>query len=210
MKNTLVIGLVGGIASGKSAVGRLMAKKGAVLIDCDRIVGKLLDRAAVRTALGRRFGPGVLDKRGRIDRQALADQVFHDAAALRRLERILHPPTLTALKKKLAAAKQRGAPAALIDAPLLLETGLSRRCDLLVFVEASLQARRRRAVETRGWKPGELARREKYQWPLAKKRRMCHTVILNRGSIPELSRHVERVWSAHVARRKPLGRSRYV
>ncbi len=206
----LVIGLVGGIGSGKSAVGRLLARKGARIIDCDRIVARLLDRPAIRRAARRAFGRGVLASGGRIDRRALADRVFPDPAALRRLERILHPPTLATVNRALAAARREKLPAAVIDAPLLLETGLSRRCDLLLFVDAPLAARRRRVTANRGWRPGELARREKMQWTLAKKRRMCDTVLPNRGSIPELSRHVEKLWSARVAWMNPPRRKAHV
>ena len=210
-QGSVIIGLVGGIGSGKSAVSRLLSKKGAEVIDCDRIVADLLERPAVRRAVGRAFGGGVLDRVGRIDRRALAERVFTGtAAALRRLERILHPPTLAALNQSLAAARHRKAPATVIDAPLLLETGLHRRCDLLLFVDAPLRVRRRRVAANRGWSPGELARREKRQWTLARKRRMCHTVIPNRGSIPELSRYVEKVWSARVARMIPAKRRSHV
>lgn len=200
MRGPLVIGLVGGIGSGKSAVSRLLARKGARVIDCDAIVGALLDAPSVRRKLVRAFGPGIRGADGRIDRKALADRAFPDAPALRRLERIVHPPTLREIERELARARRDGIAAVVIDAPLLLETGLHRKCGLTVFVDAPARARARRVAERRGWSRGELARREKRQWPLARKRRMCDTVLPNRGSIADLSRQLDKLWSARIAR----------
>lgn len=202
-RRPLVIGLVGGIGSGKSTVSRLMARKGARVVDCDRIVGRLLDSPAVRTRLARTFGPAVLGPGNRIDRKALADLVFSDPERLRKLERIVHPPTLGEIRRALASAWRRGTPAVVIDAPLLLETGLHRACDLVVFVDAPPRFRARRVVRRNGWAAGELSRREKCQWPLERKRRMCDSVLPNRGSIADLSRQLDKLWSARIARLIP-------
>lgn len=176
----LVIGLVGGIAAGKSAVANLFVARGFEHLDADAVARAVADLPAVVTAVAAAFGPGVVVA-GRLDRANLGQQVFADPAARRRLEAILHPYILAALDERLAAAKAAGRPA-LLDAPLLFETGLDHRCDHVVFVDAPLTVRQQRAA-TRGWAPGELERREAAQLPLTTKRERATTALDNGQSL---------------------------
>lgn len=183
----LVIGLVGGIAAGKSAVAGLFAAHGVEHIDADRLaheVGAEPDvLRAVAATFGERFVAG-----DRLDRPALAALVFGDPAARQRLEAILHPRIRARIVVALAAARARGH-SALVDAPLLFETGLDTLCDTVVFVDAPPAVRATRAA-ARGWSTDELARREQHQLPLAEKRARAAHALDNGGAIAATGRAV--------------------
>jgi dephospho-CoA kinase len=188
------------VGSGKSTVARLLAARGARVLDADRIARAVLNLPAVRAAVRRAWGPGVIGRDGRPDRKALARIVFRDASALRRLNRQVHPRVVERIRQETARLR-RGRRPIVIDAPLLLETPLHRLCDRLVFVEAPPRTRALRAARERGWAPGELARRERFQADLDRKRRRADTVIDNGGPWASTARQVARVWQTLTTRR---------
>lgn len=196
----------GGIASGKSTVGRLLTARGATLLDCDRVAHEVLAEPAVEAAVREAFGAGVAGPDGRIDRRALGRVVFDDPAALARLEALVHPRVRDRVQAALAALRSDGAgrrPVAVIDAAVaskmrLLDGG---DYDVVVFVDVEPETRRRRALE-RGWAPGELERREARQESLAVLRDRADVVIPNDGDLREAESHVERVWSEFVEPRR--------
>lgn len=194
----LVIGLVGGVAAGKSTVAAMFARRGLCVIDADAAARAATADAATLAALTAAFGTAVAPN-GQLDRAALAQVVFADPAARSRLEAILHPPILRALDAALAAAKADG-DSALLDAPLLFETGLDARCDTVVFVAATPAVRAQRA-HRRGWPAGELERREAAQWPLAQKAARCRFTIDNGGDLAATERGVDAVLAALAAER---------
>lgn len=173
-----VIGITGGIGSGKSTVARAFAALGCVVADADADARAALDEPDVRGAIVAAFGDEVLGPEGRIDRPALARRVFGDEDARRRLEGIVHPRVHERREATFAAAPP-DAPALVIDAPLLLEVGLERRCDAVVFVDCPREERLRRVRTTRGWDEDELARRERAQLPLDAKRSRADHVVVN-------------------------------
>lgn len=175
-----IIGLLGAPGSGKSFVARTFAEQGAGVIDADRLARQALEEPAVREALRQWWGDAVFDAAGRVDRQAVGARVFEDAAALRRLESVVHPRVKAgraALRDRYAV--DRSVVAIVEDSPLLLEQGLDRECDVLVFVDAPRAVREQRVGETRGWSSAELARREKNQAPLDIKRDRADYVVNN-------------------------------
>jgi dephospho-CoA kinase len=176
----LVIGLLGGVAAGKSAVARIFAAHGLWHIDADAITRATASEPAVLAQVAAAFGPEAV-RAGALDREAIGRAVFADPAARKRLEAILHPPVLARIDAELAAARSQGV-SALLDVPLLLETGLDTRCDVLVFVAAAANVRKERAA-ARGWPEGELARREAAQAPLASKQQRAHHTVSNDGPI---------------------------
>lgn len=198
------MGLTGGVGSGKSAVARILARRGARVVDCDRIVAGILRRPRVVAAVRRTWGADVTPG-GRVDKARLARAVFGNAGALRRLERIVHPPTLREIARRLRRARRAGARAAVLDAPLLLETGLDARCDRVLFVAAPAAVRERRVRARRGWAPGERAARERRQWPLAEKRRRADAIIDNAGNLAATRRQVDRFWNRFIAPRPTRG-----
>ncbi len=171
-----VVGIVGGIASGKSTVAaELAASCGAGLLDADVVARRVLMRPGVQNEVGRAF-PRAVGKDGKVDRARLAELVFRDGKALARLENILHPPIRRALQRRLERAEET---VVLIDAPLLQETGLDAMCDLVVYVECSARLRRARSRRARGWTQKEHDEREARQWSCRKKRAQADFVVRN-------------------------------
>jgi len=185
-----ILGLLGGIGSGKSAVAADFESLGATYIDADRIAHRIIDAPPVRRTLSRWWGPGVL-RGGRVNRAEVARRAFASRGAASRLNALLHPRIERELKKEIARARRRGG-VAVLEAALLLETGADRWCDALVFVDAPRAARIRRAAR-RGWTAAEWSRREKLQRPPARKRARADYVIDNGGTRAATRRQVETI-----------------
>jgi dephospho-CoA kinase len=190
-----VIGVLGGIASGKSLAARMLAGSDGELIDADELARAELDSPAGREFVARRFGPALVAPDGSPDRAKLAELAFGDRGGRARadLEGWIHPRVRARIWARLEDAARAGR-RAVLDVPLLLENdqahGLARRCTALVFVDADAALRARRAEQARGWRPGELARREAAQMPLAAKRARAAFVLDNHGSPADLERQV--------------------
>lgn len=166
------------------------------MVDADAIAHGVLQFPGARRALVRAFGRGIL-RDGRPDRREIARRAFRNAASVRRLNAAVHPFVRREVRSRLARLRRRGG-LILLDAALLLETGADRWCDAVVFVDAPSACRKRR-VRNRGWDPGEWERRERVQWPVARKRARADWVLRNQGSRIRLRRKVEnlarKIWS---------------
>ncbi len=193
----LVLGLAGGVASGKSAVARQLAGADGLVLAADAIAQEALDAPEVVAKVRERFGPEALDEAGRPDRAAIGAVVFADPDARKVLEGWIHPAVRARILAELEDAGRREIPVVVLDVPLLFENdaqhGLVARCDAILFVESPLAEREARATAYRGWSPGEVARREAAQLPLEQKRARCTHVVQNMGSLDELEREVARV-----------------
>ena len=185
----VVIGILGGVAAGKSAVAAAFAAHGLRHVDADRIAREVTSRPDVVRAVAADLGAEVLGLDGGLDRQKLAAKIFSDPAARARLEAHIHPPVRSAILSELALARADGA-SVLLDVPLLLERGLIAECDHVVFVATSYAVRAARAAQ-RGWEPSELARREAAQAPLAEKRARADFEIDNDGSLDAMHLQVQ-------------------
>lgn len=198
-----VFGVLGGIASGKSAVARALAGPDGLVLDADHMAHEALASEEGRRRLVERWGAEVLDPDGRPDRKRIAERVFGAPAELAWLEGWIHPAVRVRMHAELEAARAAGVPRVALDVPLLLEHddrhGLVERCDALVFVDAPAAVRDERARRTRGWPAGELARREALQLPLETKRARAHHVIENHGDLAELSAAVASLLAARAA-----------
>jgi dephospho-CoA kinase len=183
----LVIGLLGGIGSGKTTVARLLAERGVTVLDADRHAREVVQSPAVLAALVARFGRGILDARGGLDRAALARAAFADEGATADLNALVHPEVRRRLLDELSRC---GDQAVVLDVPLLLESPLASRVQTWVFVEADERQREARMAD-RGWAPGERGRRESRQADLARKRARADYVLENSGSIEDLGRRVD-------------------
>jgi dephospho-CoA kinase len=191
-----VIGLLGLPGAGKSTVAAEMADRGAAVIDADALARQAMSEPAVREAVLQRLGEAVLTDGGEVDRAAVGRAVFGDEPALRWLEGLIHP-RVRARRRELRE-NYAGDPDVLAiveDSPLLLESGLDQACDVLVLVEAPREERLRRLAESRGWREDELARREKNQWPLDKKRKRADHVISNGAGEAGRTTEASRVFS---------------
>ncbi|WP_305786418.1 dephospho-CoA kinase [Symbioplanes lichenis] len=189
----LKVGLTGGIGAGKSAVARLLAERGAVIIDADvlsrEVVAPGTDGLA---AVAEAFGAGVLTPAGELDRPALGTRVFGDTGARRTLEKIIHP-RVRARTAQLTSEAPLDA-VVVNDVPLLVETGLAPSYHLVVVVEADPETRVTRLVETRGMTQEQAAARIAAQAGDDERRAAADVVISNGGTLAELETQVTRLW----------------
>jgi len=175
-----IIGIAGGIGSGKSTVARLFGEMGACVIDSDAMVRAAYKDERVKQQLKKWWGAMLFDPNGEVDRAAVWRKVQDRPDELRMLEGLLHPMVNEARERLMKAkADDPDVTAFVWDTPLLFETGLNELCDKVVFVEAPLDVRQRRVQETRGWGPEQLARRENLQMPLDNKRQISDYVVVN-------------------------------
>jgi dephospho-CoA kinase len=192
-----LIGLLGGVASGKSMVADMFRRLGAEVLDADRIGHEVLRMPAVRAAVGGRWGKDVIGPDGEVNRPALAKIVFapppDGPRELAELERITHPEIRRRLQAEVAELSRQGAKLAIVDAPVMLKAGWNQLCDALVFVDAPADQRQARAV-ARGWTAAELARREAAQEPVEEKRRLADFVLDNSQDVSYIQSQVERCW----------------
>lgn len=190
-----VIGLTGNIGSGKSTVARLLAERGAVVIDADELAGEALAEPDTVDRIARAFGEETAPE-GRVDRAALASRVFDDAEARRRLEAIVHPRVAALREEAERTARARRPPAPLIvhDVPLLFEAGLAEAMDATVVVDAPLATRVARVVARSGLDPDEVRSRDAAQWPAERKRALADVVLDNSGSPGALAAQIDAVW----------------
>ncbi len=200
MDEMKTIGLVGGVASGKSVVGRMLVDLGAGLLDADRAGHAAL--AEVREALRQRWGDTILTPTGEVDRAAVAKHVFAEDKSgtneRKFLESLLHPRIRTRLNHLRDEFAAEGKAAVVLDAPLLLEAGWAPLCDFILFVDVPPEKRLERA-KSRGWSDAEFTRREAAQWPTAEKRRYATQILLNTGTQAELRNAVRNFWTENIA-----------
>jgi dephospho-CoA kinase len=186
-----VLGLVGGIGSGKSFLARgLAARRNVVIVDGDRIGHAVLNLESLRKPLHDRFG-AIFLSHGEVDRRALAQLVFGPtpahAAARADLERLVHPQIRSRLQSEIEQARAANvAEAVLLDAPLLLEAGWDALCDAVVFVDCDEVERRVRVRRDRGWSDDEFQFRESSQWPLARKRAAADLIVTSSPDLRQM------------------------
>lgn len=183
-----VIGIVGGIGSGKSTVAGELVKLGCLLVDADRIGHQLLDDPQVRDQLRRRWGDEIFDSSGCVDRKVLGKIVFADAKELSALNAILHPLIRLEMERLITEAQLRKDVAAVVlDAAILFEAGWENLCHHLVFVKSSASQRLIRVRDQRGWDEATWSGRENSQNSLDKKALMCDYTIDNSSSVSHLA-----------------------
>lgn len=170
----LVLGLTGSIGMGKSTTARFFAEEGVPVLDADAVVHALYDGEAV-AAIETAF-PGT-SKDGRIDREELSRRVVGDPAALKRLESIVHPLVRAAQARFLADAERSGAPVAVLDVPLLFETGGDQRVDAVVVVSAPADVQRARTLDRAGMTAEKFDALMQKQMPDAEKRRRADFIV---------------------------------
>lgn len=186
-----MIGLCGGVGSGKSAVAAEFARRGCLIIDSDRMSHTALETDEVRERLRSWWGDRVFGADGRVNRRAIAGIVFSSEAERRRLELLVHP--LIERWRVDIIHRSRSDPAVkaiVLDSPLLFESGLNRLCHAVIFVDADDASRLARLRASRGWDGPELAQRERWQIPLEQKRSQADYVVDNNGPVDRLGSQV--------------------
>ncbi len=192
-----LVGLTGGIATGKSTAARLLAREGAVVVDADRVAREIVEpETPGLRAIRRIFGPSVLTADGRLDRDALARIVFSDRGARERLNAILHPLIGAEVDRRVEQALARDPEAVVVyDVPLLFETGAEGRCDLVVVVYVPTEIQLRRLMLRDALTETDARARLAAQMPIDEKARRADVVLDNRGFPEALEASVRALWA---------------
>jgi len=196
----LLVGLTGGIGSGKSTVGRLLAERGAILIEADALAREVVEPGTPGfERVMEAFGTGVVTPQGSLDRAALAREVFRDGGRRRALEAIVHPEVARRFAEEVE--RYRGTDRIVVYAvPLLVERGLAPAFDVVLTVAAPEEQRIARVVAERGSDPDEVRARIASQVGDPERAAVADRVIVNAGSREDLARAVEDVWGFLVER----------
>jgi dephospho-CoA kinase len=190
-----IIGIIGGIGSGKSTVAAEFAKLGCKVIDADRIAHALLDEPAIREEVVGLVGQAVLDSSGKINREKLAEVVFVDDQMLESLNRIIHPPVLRRTEELIEKFQgQNQVKAIVLDMPLLVEVGWHKRCDKLIFVNSEKKLRLERAKK-KGFDGNQVKIRENFQISLDNKANLADNTIENNSDFSAIAKQVTGIFS---------------
>jgi len=192
--NLLVIGVTGGIGSGKSYVAKILQENGCVVADADANTKIVLARVEVQQQLIAWWGKKAVDREGNIDTSFIASIVFSDTQERARLESLIHP-LVRELQENAFDSAPEDTIALVIDAPLLIESGLDQQCDAIIFVDSLLVSRLKRVVESRNWNEEQLRVREAAQIGLDTKRTSADHIIINDGDIANLEEQTRSVLS---------------
>jgi len=196
----LLVGLTGGIGAGKSTVARLLAERGAVVIDADTIVRELQQPGTdVFRAIVDRFGAHVVATDGTLDRERLADIVFRNDDARSALNAIVHPAVYAVMSERIAALKDDDR-IVVLDIPLLAEAGGGSGMDAVVVVEADEDARVARVVSERGIEAEDVRARMAAQASSEQREALADVVIRNNGTTADLLAQVDDLWEQLRAR----------
>ena len=195
-----IIGLTGGIASGKSLIARQFEVLGAILLDADRAGHIALTLPAVVDELCQHWGEGILNKDGSVSRAEVAKRVFDPSTGSQErafLERVTHPRIAELLAEQAERRAKSGQRIAVLDAALLFEAKWDRLCDVVIFVHSPQKVRLARALG-RGWSKKDFMDRESAQLSVNLKRERADVVIDNSGSLDYVQTQVERFWRAQL------------
>jgi dephospho-CoA kinase len=189
---TLIVGLIGGIGSGKSRVAEAFVRRGARVVSGDEAGHEALRRPEVIAWAAGRWGRSVLDEQGNVSRPRVAGVVFQDPEELHALERVVFPLIRARLKQQLdEGARDPAVRLLVLDAAVLLEAGWNEFCDRIVYVHAPREVRLRRLAGQRGWTEKEVADRERAQLPLAVKASRADDAVDNSGSPEQTEQQVD-------------------
>ncbi len=194
-----LIGLTGGIATGKSTVARLLAGRGAAVVDADLLAREVVTPGSpALEEIASTFGPGVVTATGELDRPALGAVVFADPARRRSLEEITHPRIAALMAQRIAAGLESGAPLVVADIPLLYEGGRTGLVEGVMLVDVPEEVQLRRLILRDGIDEAAARVRVAAQMPLAEKRRLATWVIDNGGTPESTAAQVGEWWERWV------------
>jgi len=195
-KKKPIIGILGGIASGKSTVAAEFAKLGCKVIDADKIVHELLQKTAVKEKIVGLFGHAILDSAGKVNHEKLADIVFTSSEKLLSLNKVIHPLVLERTEQLIEQYnRQSRIKAIVLDMPLLVEVGWADRCDRLIFVDCQNQLRINRAKQINRLDENQIKIRENFQISMDNRASIADNVVDNNSDFQALVRQVADVFS---------------
>jgi len=190
-----IVGLTGGIATGKSTVASMLRELGAEIVDADELAREVVKpQQEAWKEIVEAFGAGILRKDKTIDREKLRKIVFADTTARKRLESITHPRIRALADERIQRLTAEGADAIVYDAPLLFENQIHLWIRPVILVAADPQTQKQRLRERDRLSEREIQQRLEAQMPMEKKRKLADLVIENNGDLEELKRQVQSVW----------------
>jgi dephospho-CoA kinase len=190
-----VIGITGGIASGKSTVAKMLRSLGASIIDADKICHQLINTKEIKDKIRKKWGNHVQSKNGKINRRTLGKIVFADKEKLLILNKIIHPKVIKLIKSQIAELTDKDKTNVIVlDAALLAEANLTNLCNTILFVDTKKPISMERAWNSRKWPLSETTRREKFQFSKREKRKMADIIINNNLSKVNTFRQVKDFW----------------
>lgn len=189
----LVIGILGGIGSGKSTVSTMFEKLGAFRVDADELAHAVLRESDVISEIKDAWGEEVFTGDA-VDRKKLAEAVFSSQKEVNRLNAIIHPKVISGIEEEISRIRRENVKSVVLDAPLLAESGLNSMCDVLVFVDTPLETRKERAALRNALSGKDFEHREKFQFSLDKKRKIAHHTVDNNRFEDFTFQQVSSIW----------------
>ena len=193
----LVVGLTGGIASGKTVVSKMLRDLGAFIIDADETSREVV--APHKKCWGEliaHFGKDILGKDLTVDRKKLADRVFNNPEQLSKLNSLIHPEIMKRIDEKLEEIRNENPEAiVVIDAALLVETGMHKKYDKLIVVYATVETQRKRLMTRNGISKDEAQKRINFQLPIKEKAKLADFLIENEDSLKKTEEQVKKVFT---------------
>jgi dephospho-CoA kinase len=192
----LLIGITGGIACGKTEVCKVFQKKGAIILSGDKIGKEVVEKnKRVLKELAKTFGKEILNKNQSLNRRKLGEIAFASKKSKDLLDKIVHPYLLKELRKRIESLKNKNYKGVVaIDAALIVEWGLQKELDYLIFVESKREEKIKRLQKQKGYSRKEAIDRIKSQLPEITKKRLADFVIKNDKGLKELKRKAQNVW----------------
>ncbi|MBT3877740.1 MAG: dephospho-CoA kinase [Candidatus Scalindua sp.] len=197
-----VIGITGGIASGKSTIAEMLESLGADLIDADKICHELINTKDIALEITKRWGNHLKNNHGKIKREELAEIVFSDRKEVSALNRIIHPKAIKQIRSRIAKLHVEAATKAIVlDAALLVESNLIDICDIVLFVNTEKDRCKTRVQNSRKWPLDEIEKREKFQNLLPQKREVSDVIINNNQSKEDTLNQVKGFWCQFITKK---------
>jgi dephospho-CoA kinase len=197
-----VIGIAGGIASGKSTIAEMLKSLGADIIDADKICHRLINTKDIACKITKRWGDHILDDHGKVKRHMLAEIVFSEREEVSALNSIIHPKAIKEIKSRVAKLQAEAATKAIVlDAALVVESNLIDICDIMLFVDTKKNRCKTRVQNSRKWPLDEITKREKFQGLLQQKREIADVVINNNHSKEDTLYLVKDFWYQFITKK---------
>jgi dephospho-CoA kinase len=197
-----VIGIAGGIASGKSTIAEMLESLGADIIDADKICHRLINTKDIACKITKRWGDHILDDHGKVKRHMLAEIVFSEREEVSALNSIIHPKAIKEIKSRVAKLQAEAATKAIVlDAALVVESNLIDICDIMLFVDTKKNRCKTRVQNSRKWPLDEITKREKFQGLLQQKREIADVVINNNHSKEDTLYLVKDFWYQFITKK---------
>jgi len=196
LKKKPIIGIIGGIGSGKSTVAAQFGRLGCAVIDADKIAHKIIEQENIKQKIVERFGNSILDKSGMINRSKLAQAAFANPEKYQQLNAIVHPPVIEYVEQLISQYENESKLKAIVlDVPLLVEIGWQKRCNRLIFVECRKNLRVARAQKNGILNEKQLEIRENFQISLDNKKKLSDNVVDNCMDQAAMARQVILIFS---------------